>query len=253
MPPRAFIIRQPTVHRVLAPALLFLVTSALTAADAQGVWQLFDGRTLQGWRPPTGEWLVAANVTTNAADPRQFVLTPGAGVLVNGKGGKTVDLLTEFEHGDVEAHIEFCLPRQSNSGIYFMGRYELQVYDSFGVAKDKYPGIECGGIYPRWTTGRGEFEGHSPRVNVSRPPGAWQSFDVIFRAPRFDAAGRKTANARFVKVMHNGVVVHENVEVTGPTRAAHYADEKPIGPLQFQGDHGPIAYRGLRIRPLALN
>ncbi|MBU6400926.1 MAG: DUF1080 domain-containing protein [Verrucomicrobia bacterium] len=65
-------------------------------------------------------------------------------------------------------------PRDSrNSGIYFMGRYELQVYDSFGVVKDKYPGIECGGIYPRWTEPRGEFEGHSPRVNASKPPGRW--------------------------------------------------------------------------------
>jgi len=171
---------------------------------------------------------------------------------VNGPKGVTRDLLTEAEWGDMEAHIEFCIPSKSNSGIYFMGRYEVQVYDSFGVAKDKYPGIECGGIYPRWTQARGEFEGHSPRVNVSKPPGEWQSFEVIFRAPRFDADGRKTAHAKFVKVVHNGQIIHENIEVTGPTRAAHYEDEKPTGPLMVQGDHGPVAYRSLRIRPVEL-
>jgi len=73
----------------------------------------------------------------------------------------------------------------------------------------------------------------------------------VFRAPRFDARGRKTAHARFVTVVHNGVLVHENAEVTGPTRAARFeseAEEAKAGPLQFQGDHGPVAYRNLRIR-----
>ena len=70
---------------------------------------------------------------------------------------------------------------------------------------------------------------------------------MIFQAPRFDENGKKTANAKFVKVIHNGQVIHENVEVTGPTRAAAFADEKATGPLMFQGDHGPVAYRNLRV------
>jgi hypothetical protein len=140
------------------------------------------------------------------------------------------------------------LPKGSNSGVYFQGRYEVQVYDSFGVQKDKYPGIECGGIYPRWIDGK-EVGGNSPRVNASRPAGEWQSFDVIFRAPRFGPDGKKTANAQFVKVFHNGVLIHENVEVTGPTRAAVFPDEKPSGPLMIQGDHGPIAYRNVWLVP----
>ena len=74
---------------------------------------------------------------------------------------------------------------------------------------------------------------------------------MVFRAPRFDAGGKKTANARFVKVVHNGQVIHENVEVTGPTRAAAFNDEKPHGPLMLQGDHGPVAYRNPWIKPLA--
>jgi len=225
-----------------------------TAAESDTATRLlFDGQTLQGWRKPTGDWTVGGSVALDPANSNKFVLTPGGGVLVNGAAGKTVNLLSEFEHGDVEAHIEFCLPSRSNSGIYFMGRYEVQVYDSYGVTKDKYPGIECAGIYPRWTAQRGEFEGHSPRINASRPPGEWQTFDVVFRAPRFGSDGRKTQDARFVKVMHNGVVVHENVAISGPTRAAHFEDEKSLGPLQLQGDHGPIAYRALQLKSIRLD
>ncbi|MGB1817175.1 MAG: family 16 glycoside hydrolase [Rubripirellula sp.] len=72
----------------------------------------------------------------------------------------------------------------------------------------------------------------------------------MFRAPRFDEVGNKTANARFVRVMHNGKVVHENVDVTGPTRGAGFNDEQPTGPLMIQGDHGPVAYRNVRVRLL---
>jgi hypothetical protein len=158
-----------------------------------------------------------------------------------------VELITEPEFGDVELHVEFCVPRHSNSGVYLMGRYEIQVYDSFGVEQDKYPGIECGGIYPRWVSEK-NVEGHSPRVNASKPPGQWQTFDISFRAPRFDSSGKKTANARFVKVVHNGKVIHENVELTGPTRATLWEDEKPTGPIRFQGDHGPVSYRNLRVK-----
>ncbi|MCZ7637199.1 MAG: DUF1080 domain-containing protein [Verrucomicrobia bacterium] len=85
------------------------------------------------------------------------------------------------------------------------------------------------------------------------PPGEWQTFDITFTAPRFDATGRKTAPARFVQVRHNGRLIHENVALTGPTRAAVWEserDEKPTGPLMLQGDHGPVAYRNLRLRPL---
>ncbi len=140
-------------------------------------------------------------------------------------------------------------PKGSNSGVYFQARYEIQILDSWGVEHPKYG--DCGGIYERWKDNQG-FEGRPPRVNASREPGEWQSFDVIFRAPRFDAAGGKIANARFVKVIHNGTVVHENVEVTGPTRASTFEDEKPLGPLMLQGDHGPVAYRNLRVKSVQL-
>ena len=143
------------------------------------------------------------------------------------------------------------MSKHSNSGVYLMGRYEVQIYDSFGVERDQYPGIECGGIYPRWINEQ-NVEGHSPRVNASKPPGEWQAFDITFRAPRFDATGKKIANAKFVKVRHNGKVIHENVELKGVTRGAISEDERAIGPLRLQGDHGPVAYRNLRVKPLAL-
>ena len=143
------------------------------------------------------------------------------------------------------------VPKGSNSGIYFQARYEIQILDSWGVEQLKHG--DCGGIYERWKDGRG-YEGHPPRINASRQPGQWQSFDVLFRAPRFGTDGTKVANARFVKVVHNGFVIHENVDVTGPTRAAAFPnDEQPTGPIMLQGDHGPIAYRNIRVRPVELD
>lgn len=210
---------------------------------------LTGGPGMTGWKQPTGDWTMVGQVAVDPANDRALLAKSGEGAILNGSKGRTVNLFSELEHGDVAAHIEFILPRGSNSGVYFMGRYEIQIYDSFGVEKDKYPGIECGGIYPRWIDNR-EVDGHSPIVNASLPPGQWQTFDVIFRSPRFDAAGRKTENARFVKVVHNGKLIHQDIELKGPTRAAAWEDEKAIGPLMLQGDHGPIAYRGICVAPL---
>lgn len=207
------------------------------------------GDDLSAWREPHGEWAVVGDAQMDPGDPRRLRVQPGKGVLYNGPGGKTVDLFTVAEHGDVIAHIEFMVPKGSNSGVYFQGRYEVQIFDSWGVEKPSYS--DCGGIYQRWGP-QGGYEGHAPRVNACKPPGEWQTFDVIFRAPRFDESGKKIENARFVKVIHNGVLIHENVEVTGPTRAAHFNDEKPTGPLMLQGDHGPVAYRNIRLRLVKL-
>lgn len=205
---------------------------------------------LSSWRQPTGEWLAASSVSLELNDPKKLAIQPGRGILVNGTTGRTVNLISEAEHGDVEAHVEFLVPKDSNSGVYFQARYEVQILDSWGVEQPKSG--DCGGIYERWIDGRG-FEGRPPAVNASRPPGEWQVFDVTFRAPRFDASGKKIENARFVKVVHNGKVIHRDVEVSGPTRAATYeSDERPTGPLMLQGDHGPVAYRNLRLRPIRL-
>lgn len=208
---------------------------------------LFGGADLAGWRQPRGDWMVAEGVALDPAKPEAFVIAPGLGLMVNGAKGRTVDLMTEAEFGNIQLHVEFCIAKHSNSGVYLQGRYEVQVYDSYGVKKDAYPGIECGGIYPRWINEK-NVEGHSPRVNASKPPGEWQTFDILFRAPRFDAAGHKTANAQMVRVSHNGQIVQENVALKGPTRSAHWTDEKALGPILLQGDHGPVAFRNLWVK-----
>jgi hypothetical protein len=210
---------------------------------------VFDGADFAGWRQPRGDWLVVDSVALDPAKPEAFTVKNGLGIMINGPTGRTSDLITEREFGDVDLHVEFCIPKHSNSGVYLQGRYEIQVYDSFGVQHDAYPGVECGGVYPRWVQEQ-NVEGHSPRVNASKPPGQWQSFDIVFRAPRFDATGKKLSNAKVVRVSHNGQLIQENVELSGPTRSAHWNDEKPFGPILLQGDHGPVAYRNIRLKQM---
>src|ERR1041384_2019878 len=232
----------------VAIALMALSVVAISYAADEAELTLA-GKDLSGWRKPTGEWMTVKSVSLDPGDASKFVATPGTGMIVNGPKFKTSDLVTEAEFGDAQIHVEFCISKHSNSGVYLMGRYELQVYDSFGVEKDKYPGIECGGIYPRWINEK-DVEGHSPRVNASKPPGEWQTFDITFRAPRFDANGKKIATAKVVKIVHNGKVIHENVELNGVTRGAISENEAATGPLRLQGDHGPVAFRNIRIKPL---
>jgi hypothetical protein len=239
---------------LLSYSLLILALIGLFPVSswaAEGAVVLFDGKDLTGWRKPTGTWTVAKGISLDPSKPEAFVVEPGRGIMVNSANAHTVNLVTEGEFGDMQVHVEFCITKHSNSGVYLMGRYEVQVYDSYGVERDKYPGIECGGIYPRWINNK-DVEGHSPRINATKPPGEWQSFDITFRAPRFDGNGKKIANARVVKVVHNGKVIHENIELNGPTRSAMAEDEKPTGPILLQGDHGPAAYRHLWVKALDL-
>ena len=235
---------------VLVSLLILVSTQTRGLAADEGWIPLIHKQGMKGWKGDTGTWKNVADAWA-AKDGSKRIDTKGkdGGIIVNGPDGHTVNLFSEEEHADVEAEVEFMVPPHSNSGVYFMGRYEIQVLDSWGVEHPKHS--DCGGIYQRWKDGHG-YEGVPPRVNASRPPGEWQSYHVIFRAPRFDENGKKIENAKFVKVVHNGQVIHENVEVTGPTRAAAFEDEKPKGPLMLQGDHGPVAYRNIRIRHLDL-
>lgn len=207
----------------------------------QGVAMMPAGKAFAAWEPATG-WQEVGNVKTDPQNPKLLLSEPGTGAVIS--QGAAPYLLTKERFGDVAVHAEFMIRQKSNSGIYFCGSHEVQIYDSFGVAKDAYPGIECGGIYPEWIN-NANVRGHAPLVNASKPAGEWQTFDVIYRAPRFDAAGVKTRNARFEKVFHNGILIHDNVELLGPTRAG--LPEQATGPLRIQGDHGPIAYRNVRI------
>jgi hypothetical protein len=216
---------------------------------ADDKWIDLSARGLDPWVGPTGDWFVAGNATMNPQDPNLLTSTPGSGVLVNGPRGKTRNLLSKQQFGDLEAHVEFLIPRHSNSGVKFEGLYEIQIRDSHDVRQPK--AMDCGGIYPRAElkpTYHYLDDGVPPRVNAARPAGEWQTLDVIFQAPRFDAAGNKIANARFVKVLLNGQVIHENVAVKTPTGHAWREREVPAGPLLLQADHGPVAFRNVRVR-----
>jgi hypothetical protein len=222
--------------------LFACLSTGLAAAEVQTVELSLDD--MSAWGKNAGAWKVVEEAKMEEANPKKLAMTAGSGVLVNGEAGRTSNIYSVLHHGDLHARVEFMVPKGSNSGVYFQGRYEIQILDSWGKRNVGFG--DCGGIYQRWENRRG-FEGHGPRENASLPPGEWQTFEVTFRAPRFDAEGKKTANAIFVKVIHNGKVVHENVEVTGPTRGAGFRDEQALGPLMLQGDHGPVAYRNLKL------
>ena len=184
----------------------------------------------------------------------QFRLEGDGGILVNSAvKDLTPYLYTKQEFGDVYVHLEFTLPKGSNSGVYLQGRYEIQIFDSFGVQKPRH--ADLGGLYERWDESRDPpgAGGVAPRVNAAKRPGAWQTLDITFRGPRFDDDGKKTENATFVKVLVNGQLVHENQEALGPTRAAQLLNEQPRGPILIQGDHGPIAIRRFYVEPLELD
>ena len=140
-----------------------LVLTTLLSAE----WK--DLTALRAWRAPAGTWVEASEVSANPEDSKRLAWKPGKGALVNGPTGRTTNLLTSEEFGDIDAHIEFTVAQGSNSGVYFMGRYEIQVLDSFG--NEKITKSDCGSIYQRWDPARGKgnegFEGHAPRVNAS--------------------------------------------------------------------------------------
>jgi outer membrane protein assembly factor BamB len=232
-----------------AAFVMGLVLPGLSSAGAKDWIPLTD---LQAWKKPTADWQVVAEVKVDPKNPRRLLAArAGKGVMFNGPKGHGPDLLSKQKLRDVEAHVEFLIPRGSNSGVKFEGLYEIQIVDSFG--KKNLTGSDCGGIYPR-----AELKpyyhhidkGTPPRINAARPAGQWQTLDVIFLAPRFDAKGKKTANARFVKVVLNGKVIHEDVELKTPTGHAWRDKEVARGPLLLQGDHGPVAFRNVRVRPV---
>ncbi|HEY7696917.1 MAG TPA: DUF1080 domain-containing protein [Vicinamibacteria bacterium] len=192
---------------------------------------LFDGRDLSQWRGKDGgeaRWTVAEGAMTVLA--------------------KTGDIETRGEFGDVQLHIEWRAPsavegegqERGNSGVYLMKRYELQVLDSY--RNETYVNGQAGSIYKQFP----------PLVNASRPPGEWQSYDVIFTAPRFSADGKVEKPATFT-VLHNGVLIQNHVEVKGSTvyiGESRYEPHPGRAPLLLQ-DHGnPVSYRNIWVREL---
>jgi Domain of Unknown Function (DUF1080) len=230
---------------------ILLIGIALTLPGDDGWTSLIGDRALAAWRQPTGAWYEAGGAEPDPKDPRKLAPLQGRGVIINGRSGKTTNLITEDVFGDIEAHFEFLIPKGSNSGVKFQGLYEIQISDSHGVAKPQ--ASQCGGIYPRAELlPRYHYldEGVPPRVNAAKPFGQWQTLDVIFLAPRFDKDGKKIADARFAKVVLNGQLIHDDVPLKTPTGHAWHDKEVARGPLLLQADHGPVAFRAIRVRSL---
>jgi hypothetical protein len=241
-----------TVRRGLTALGCTLILSAATRAEDRWIELIGPEARLDAFSPKGTDWTVVKSVALDPANPRRFVADPGAGgVIYNGPTGRTKNILTKQSFGDLEFHCEFNVPKGSNSGVKFEGFYEIQIADSWGVKTAT--ASHTGGIYPRsemLPTYHHIDKGYPPKLNASKPPGAWQTLDVIFRAPRFDASGKKVANARIVRAVVNGKVVQEDVEVPYPTGDNWHKTEIPTGPILIQADHGPVAFRNVRVKPL---
>ena len=264
------------IRRYISKFLLVGIASlGFTTAFAQeSSVQTLLLQDLSAFRPQAGNWQIVGDVTMNPTvevhheekkaevpegkkknrkakdtptipQPQAVAFKQGQGVLLNMNDETRKDhLVSKFEHGDIELELEVMIPKGSNSGIYLQGRYEVQLLDSWGVSDAKYSDI--GGIYRNWEKEPGKiYMGKAPLSNPAKAPGLWQKMKISFRAPKFDSAGKKIANARFVSVELNGVKIHDNVEVPLPTGGPLENNEKSTGPLMIQGDHGPVAFRNI--------
>jgi hypothetical protein len=191
---------------------------------------LFNGKDLSKWQEQQG-------------GRQNWVVRDGYVECVPRKG----DLITRDSFGDVQLHIEWASPKEKdgdgqnrgNSGVIFMKRYEVQVLDSWN--NPTYADGQAGAIYGWWP----------PRANASRPPGEWQSYDIIFEAPRFEA--NKLQSPAYVTLLHNGVLLHNKREIGGPMAHRIVRKYEPHGAedqLLLQNHNTKVRYRNIWIRKL---
>ncbi|HVV00935.1 MAG TPA: DUF1080 domain-containing protein [Verrucomicrobiae bacterium] len=192
---------------------------------------LFDGTNLDQWK------------SAKNGGPAKWKIENGYAE-VNGTG----NIATKKEFGDCQIHLEWATPTtikgegqgRGNSGVYLQGRYEIQILDSY--TNKTYFNGQAGAVYKQ----------HPPLVNASRPPGEWQTYDIIFHAPRFSADGKVEKRAT-VTVLHNGVLVQDNAEIEGMTSPAgppKYEPHPLKQSLVLQDHHNPDRFRNIWIREL---
>ena len=200
----------------------------LGATPPEGAIVLFDSESLDAWVKKDGkDWL-------KESGPPAWKLADGAMKVVPGADS----LISRQSFGDCRVHVEFrTLGAPTNSGIYLQARYEVNISETYGRAKGSPSGAldNC--------TKKGQ-----PRVRASLPPLAWQTLDIDFRAPRFDAEGKKTAAAR-ATVRVNGVVAYDDQELSPPRGAAGRLGEAPTGPLLLQEHGAPLQFRNIWVVP----
>jgi len=224
---------KPEQTEVWEPVPEKVVPGVHTAAPSDAII-LFDGTNLDAWEKESDDGMVG------------WLLKDGAMIVKPGSGG----IKTKASFGDVQLHLEWLCPVNvgkegqgySNSGVFLMGKYEVQVLNSY--ENKTYPNGQAGSIYKQ----------HIPMVNASKPPGEWQSYDIIFKAPVFGKLGNVREKAR-VTVFHNGVLLHHNAILEGPTvyigdpKYAVHADKLPIM-LQDHGDK--VRFRNIWLREIEL-
>lgn len=231
-PPTAPMISWPIHDTARAqPVVVDPGPASLSARAPSDAIVLFDGRDASEWRTTDG-------------GPSRWKVEKGYMEVVGKAGG----IATARAFGDCQLHLEWAAPAQpvgagqarGNSGVFLMGRYEVQVLDSYRNAT--YPDGQAAAIYGQYP----------PLVNASRAPGEWQAYDIIFRRPRFNERGELLEPAR-ITVIHNGVLVQNAVALTGPTahrsRPAYTAhpDRLPIG---LQDHDSPVRFRNIWVRDL---
>lgn len=218
------------VHDIDRPRPTVVTAGAENSQAPSDAVALFNGRDLSKWSSEKGGapgWKMGKG---------HFEVVDGAGSLVS-----------KEKFGSAQIHVEWAAPAEvtgksqnrGNSGVMIMSRYEVQVLDSFDNIT--YADGQASAIYGQWP----------PLVNASRKPGAWQTFDIVFEAPRFD--GQKLVKPAYITVFHNGVLTHHRQEVMGQVvhRAiATYKPHDPEEPLMLQDHHAKVRYRNIWVRRL---
>src|SRR5690606_13875826 len=229
---------------LFAVGALSLASYSMNFAEEAKTVEPFNGKDLNDWAfkvdPNKARWVVGLP-SVDESNPKAFVAEAGEGAMINFvyDHGQSVDIFSKQKFGSGRIEVELMVPKDANSGVYVMGEYEVQILDSFG--KTELGSGDMGAVYGA----------APPPVNACKAPGEWQKYVIDYIAPKYDDAGNKVENFKFVKIELNGQVLHENLELPAVTPGGVSGMEAAEGPIMFQGDHGAVALRNIKFTPLA--